>query len=225
MKKARAAAGAHESRQGLKKRRRPLWAPSGSQPAFLNENQERRRRANPMPNNPRPKRERLAGSGTPCSVVSEKMSVMELTNAPPGMVVLLSAMTVPAPGLNMTLPVWLLTRGVGLVAMPLNVVTVEVAGFMVPTSIPTLASRIEWVADSVTKKSNVSVPGAKVLPSLKRVTAFIVGLAGVISTSVSVVLAPLAVKLLNVESPSVQLNPAARAVASGMLAAQTAALA
>ena len=141
------------------------------------------------------------------------------------MVTVLSVATVETPVLPKLInPVPLLVRLGGVVARPLNVVTVVVAGNAVATSIPTLAITIEWVAASVTMKLNVSGP-VNIPPSLPRVTAFCIGLTAKNSTTAEAGFAPVEVKPLNVESPSVQLNPSARTVESGKDVVQGAAVA
>src|SRR6516165_9163859 len=164
--------------------------------------QEGRRRANPRPRSPRPKRVRLAGSGTPIGTWLKSLVIEFSSEVGLQIWEVLSTRTLPTPGPNMisAVPPFITVSD-----RPFIVVVVVTAG--TETSTPSKPITMVLGAAAVTVKSKLTVPGEKNVPSLSRVTAKSGPYCPNSTTADDG--APVMVKLLNVSSPIVQVNPAA----------------
>jgi hypothetical protein len=109
----------------------------------------RRRRANQRPARPRPKRERLAGSGTD-RLVWVKVLLIEVKTSPLPTRLLFTTPTLETPGLKVTDAVPLFDRGDGSSVMPFIELEVTIGGDTVGTSTPTVPITIVAGAAAVT---------------------------------------------------------------------------
>jgi hypothetical protein len=109
--------------------------------------QERRRLANARPARPRPKRERLAGSGTDGWV---KVLLIEVKTSPLRTRLLFTTPTLETSGPKVTDAVPLFNRGDGLSVRPFIELTVITEGDTVGTSTPTVPITMVAGAAAVT---------------------------------------------------------------------------